>query len=59
MTDFFISLIKFTLDTDMNGEKTNSKSLFIHRVFTVETHKSFTSGWFKTAQGGNLGLVAL
>ena len=60
MTDFFlIYLIESTLDTDLNGERTNSKSLFIHRVFAFQTRKNFTSGRFKTAQGGNLVLVRL
>ena len=56
---YVTDLIESTLDIDLTGEKTNSKSLFIQRVFTVQTRKNFPFGWFKTARGRDLGLVAL
>ena len=35
MTDFLFSM----LYSDLNGQRTNWKSLFVHRVFAVQAHK--------------------
>ena len=47
---FCYCLTESALDTNLNGKKKKNKF-----DWYVEAWKTFTSGWFKTAQGGDNG----